>query len=171
MDPRKKTGCDFRRPILSLGILAHLLRMVMEPKYLAFWRWLYTPIIIWRSVIGSLGYEPEDWHSWCWNFMFCLKVQQSSGPRNLQGLLGLLVGPRRIHQWNKVSLILAPLQKWPKLNWVSLASEQVAPNGRFAGLYDLMSTLTFFGGFLPPPDLSRNQKKQTDQTWGLTTRW
>ena len=35
---------------LTLGILAHLLRMVMKPKYLAFWRWLYTPIIIWRSV-------------------------------------------------------------------------------------------------------------------------
>ncbi len=27
----------------SQGILAHLLRMVMEPKYLAFRRWLYTP--------------------------------------------------------------------------------------------------------------------------------
>ena len=42
-----------------LGILAHLLRMVlvMEPKYLAFRRRLYTPIILWRSVIGSLGHE------------------------------------------------------------------------------------------------------------------
>ena len=29
--------------------------MVMEPKYFAFRRWLYTPIILWRSVIGSLG--------------------------------------------------------------------------------------------------------------------
>ena len=27
----------------------------MEPKYLAFRRWLYTPIILGRSVIGSLG--------------------------------------------------------------------------------------------------------------------
>ena len=27
----------------SLGILAHLLRMVVEPKYFAFWRWLDTP--------------------------------------------------------------------------------------------------------------------------------
>ena len=39
----------------SLGILAHLLRMVMEPKYLAFRRWLQTPIILWRSVIRSHG--------------------------------------------------------------------------------------------------------------------
>ncbi len=29
----------------------------MEPKYLAFRRWLYTPIIIWRSVIGSVGFN------------------------------------------------------------------------------------------------------------------
>ena len=29
--------------------------MIMEPKYFAFWRWLDTPIILWRSVIGSLG--------------------------------------------------------------------------------------------------------------------
>ncbi len=29
--------------------------MVMEPKYLAFWRWFYTPIIIWRSEIGSIA--------------------------------------------------------------------------------------------------------------------
>ena len=40
-----------------LGILAHLLRMVMEPKFFAFRRWLYTPIILWRSLIGSLGHE------------------------------------------------------------------------------------------------------------------
>ncbi len=33
----------------------HLLRMVMEPKYFAFRRWLDTLIILWRSVIGSLG--------------------------------------------------------------------------------------------------------------------
>ena len=32
---------------LSLGILAHLLRMVMKPKYFAFWRWLDAPIILW----------------------------------------------------------------------------------------------------------------------------
>ena len=36
-------------PIPSLGILAHLLRMVMEAKYLALRRWLYTPIIIWQG--------------------------------------------------------------------------------------------------------------------------
>ena len=41
---------------LSLGILAHLLRMVMEPKYYAFWRWLYTPIILWQGEPGSLHY-------------------------------------------------------------------------------------------------------------------
>ena len=40
----------------SLGILAHLLRMVMEPKYLAFRFGDYTShrLIIWGSVIGSL---------------------------------------------------------------------------------------------------------------------
>ena len=26
----------------------------MEPEYIAFRRWLYTPIILWRSVIGSI---------------------------------------------------------------------------------------------------------------------
>ena len=40
----------------SLGILAHLLRMVMEPKYCAFRRWLYTPIILWHGEPGSLGH-------------------------------------------------------------------------------------------------------------------
>ena len=32
----------------SLGVLAHLLRMVREPEYYAFRRWLDTPIIIWE---------------------------------------------------------------------------------------------------------------------------
>ena len=36
------------RKCIALGILAHLLRMVMEPKYYAFWRWLDTPIISWE---------------------------------------------------------------------------------------------------------------------------
>ena len=36
---------------LSLGILAHLLRMVMKPKYFAFWRWLDAPIILWGAWI------------------------------------------------------------------------------------------------------------------------
>ena len=37
----------------------------MEAKYLAVWRWLYTPIILWRSVIGSLGL----FYLWfCWFF-------------------------------------------------------------------------------------------------------
>ena len=35
---------------ISLGIQSPKLRMVMEPKYYAFRRWLYTPIILWRSV-------------------------------------------------------------------------------------------------------------------------
>ena len=42
--------------IYTLGILAHLLRMVMEPEYLAFWRWLYTPQSSSEKVLGSLGY-------------------------------------------------------------------------------------------------------------------
>ena len=33
---------------VSLGILAHLLRMAMEPKYLPFRRWLDTLIIVWK---------------------------------------------------------------------------------------------------------------------------
>ena len=33
---------------LTLGILAHLLRMVMEPQYYAFRRWLDALIIIWE---------------------------------------------------------------------------------------------------------------------------
>ena len=33
----------------------------MEPKYLVFWRWLHTPIIIWLLVIGSLGKYMYPW--------------------------------------------------------------------------------------------------------------
>ncbi len=46
----------------------------MEPKYLAFRRWLYTPIILGRSVIGSLGSilftcsKTRRWKTWShWN--------------------------------------------------------------------------------------------------------
>ena len=47
----KRSGpCGFGKCIhATLGILAHLLRTVMEPKYLSFRRWLYTPIIIWQG--------------------------------------------------------------------------------------------------------------------------
>ena len=34
---------------LTLEIQSPKLRMVMEPKYLPFRRWLYTPIIIWKG--------------------------------------------------------------------------------------------------------------------------
>ena len=40
---------------ITLGILAHLLRMVLEPKYYAFRRWLDTPCSSSDKVIGSLG--------------------------------------------------------------------------------------------------------------------
>ena len=49
---RRKTGINHLYPSGS----KYLLRMVVESKYLAFRGWLYTPIIIWRSVIGSLWY-------------------------------------------------------------------------------------------------------------------
>ena len=32
-----------------LGIQSPSENGFMEPKYLAFWRWLYTPIIIWQG--------------------------------------------------------------------------------------------------------------------------
>ena len=41
---------------LSLGVLAHLLRMVMEAKYLAFRFGDCTPQSSSDKVIGSLGY-------------------------------------------------------------------------------------------------------------------
>ena len=50
--PPKKKGEEVRvflNQAHALGILAHLLRMVMEPKYYAFRRWLDTPIIIWQG--------------------------------------------------------------------------------------------------------------------------
>ena len=34
---------------IALGIQSPNLRMVMELKYFVFWRWLYTPIILWQG--------------------------------------------------------------------------------------------------------------------------
>ena len=53
----------------------------------------------------------------------------------------------------------APTKMARKLKWVSLASEQAVLKTKIRWVFhDSMSTLIFFGGFLPPPDLSRNKK-------------
>ena len=46
---------DGNKRWVTVKILAHLLRMAMESKYLVFRRWLYTPIITWQGEPGSLG--------------------------------------------------------------------------------------------------------------------
>ena len=46
--------------LLTLGIQSPSEKGFMEPKYLAFRRWLYTPIIIWQGEPGSLGLYMGD---------------------------------------------------------------------------------------------------------------
>ena len=51
------------------------LRMVLEPKYLAFRRWLYTPIIIWQGdwIPRVLGYPPRSWTARPWKVTFPIR--------------------------------------------------------------------------------------------------
>ena len=65
--------------LLSLKILAHLLRMVLEPKYLAFRRWLYTSIPQSSSdtVIGSLGFCLASFFSLTHAFGFEPRIARS----------------------------------------------------------------------------------------------
>ena len=44
-----KNGCTSNCSYLSQGIQLASENGVMEPEYQAFWRWLYTPIIIWQG--------------------------------------------------------------------------------------------------------------------------
>ena len=49
---------DIFRESDSLGILAHLLRMVTEPKYISFRRWIYTLIILRKCDWIPYGWFP-----------------------------------------------------------------------------------------------------------------
>ena len=62
--PRWEKGQLLTSKAYPLGILAHLLRMVMEPKYLAFRKWLYSPCSSSDKVIGSLGMHVEDMYEY-----------------------------------------------------------------------------------------------------------
>ena len=68
----------------TLGILAHLLRMVSEPKYLSF-RWLYTPII-WRSVSQDpqweTYYDSFQVMVWTWSWRDLTKMVFALPPYN-----------------------------------------------------------------------------------------
>ncbi len=70
---------------LTIGVLAHLLRMVLEPKYLAFWRWLYTPCSSSDKVIGSLGLKKQPSSIWDG----CFQVAVRSRAKHFSGSCGL----------------------------------------------------------------------------------
>ena len=99
--------------------------------------------------------------------MFCLKVQQSSGPRNLpcRGVGGCWLGLGGSTSEQGFTDFGRPYQMAQKLNWVSLASEQAVPERKIRWfIYDLMSTLMFFWGVSFPDRNCRETKKRHRQT-------
>ena len=122
-----------------LGILAHLLRMVMEPKYLSFRRWLQTPIIFWRSVIRTHGtagpalvdsLQDQCWRVGTFQYSYSLHVPLDQGKKKKTG--GVLGGGNSTIVFFKCSSRILRVS-WSNLT-VAYVSNGLIPQGsiRFA---------------------------------------
>ena len=91
--------------------------------------------------------------------MFCLKVQQSSGPRNLQGVL-MVLGLGGSTSETRFHWFWCPYKNGPKIK-VGFTGLWTGnhPNGRWCWFSMTMSTLTFFWGVSFPHRTCRETKK------------